>query len=204
MVEVLLGGFWAASYLLIVIFSIAYHSEKKVFMPLISGMLNFGWEIFALRTSGGYWVHIVWLLLDCIILAYNIFILDGFKKKLTYALMTAACIPLLYFVFQTSFFDGMLISSFVIDIIMALEYLLFAKWLSGRGQIAIGVFRLLGDFFAWYGNRRFSKFVLVAGMIVLALNLAYVATCFFIQEKQIAKPKPKSKAKKNQKKRKKK
>lgn len=203
MVEVFIGGFWATSYLLIVIFSIAYHSEKKVFMPLISGMLNFGWEIFALRTSGGYWIHIVWLLLDCMILAYNIYILDGFKKKLTYSLMTAACIPLLYLVFQVSSFDGMLISSFVIDVIMALEYLLFAKRLSGRGQIAIGVFRLLGDFFAWYGNKHLSKFVLVAGMIVLALNLAYVTTCFLIREKQIPKPEPANRVKQNRKKRKK-
>lgn len=203
MVEVFIGGFWATSYLLIVIFSIIYHSEKKGFMPLISGMANFGWEIFALRTSGGRLVHIVWLLLDCLILTYNIYILDGFKKKLIYALMTAACVALLYLVFQVSSFDGMLISAFVIDVIMALEYLLLAKRLSGRGQIAIGAFRLLGDFFAWYGNKHLSKLVLVAGVIVLALNLAYVATCILIQERQIAKPEPTSRAKKKRRKRKK-
>ena len=198
MIEILLGGFWAASYLLIVVFSVIYRSEKKVFMPLISGMLNFSWEIFALQASGGYWVHVVWLLLDCIIFAYNIFILDGFKKRLIYFLMFIVCVPITYFVFQSADFNGMLISSFAIDIIMAVEYLVFVNRLSTRGQIAIGLCRLCGDFFAWYANKLSSKFVLITGIIVFGINLIYILTCMYFQEKQLAqlKRKPPRKSKK--------
>ena len=187
MVDTLLGGFWAASYVLIIFFSIKYRLEKKIFMPLVSGMLNFSWEIFALRSSGGYWIHVVWLLLDCLILAYNIYVLDNLGKRLTYILLTVACIVSLYFVFQSEAFNGMLISSFVIDVIMAAEYLLMARSLSARGQIAIGLCRLLGDLFAWYGNRQESVFVMIAGVAVLLINIIYIAVCISLRKNQTKK-----------------
>ena len=95
-------------------------------MPLIAGMLNFAWEILALIKSGGYWIHIVWLLLDCFIIAYNFYILTDFKRRITYGLMTLASFLLLFFVFKAT--NGMLISSFAIDVIMAVEYLVCLKF----------------------------------------------------------------------------
>lgn len=67
--------FWSLAYACMVIYSFIYRKEKKPFMPLIAGALNFGWEIHALITSGGNWGHIAWLTLDCFILVYNLYIL---------------------------------------------------------------------------------------------------------------------------------
>ena len=117
MVDILLGGFWSLTYLIIIVLSLRYRSERKVFMPLIAGMLNFGWEICALYSSGGYWVHVVWLILDCMILAYNTVILGDYKKRLIYLALLITFTCLLYRVFQSASFDGMLISSFAIDAI---------------------------------------------------------------------------------------
>ena len=45
--------FWSLAYACMIIYSFIYRKEKKPFMPLIAGALNFGWEIHALITSGG-------------------------------------------------------------------------------------------------------------------------------------------------------
>ena len=119
-------------------------------------------------------MHIVWLFLDVLIISYNIYALQGWKKRALYSAFTGLCIITLYYVFRAPLIDGMLISSFVIDIIMAVEYLVFIKKLSVRGRTLIGCFRLLGDLFAWIGNKDYSAFVFVAGLIVLAVNFDYV------------------------------
>ena len=151
-------------------------------MALFAGALNFGWEIHALITSGGNWGHIAWLTLDCFILVYNRYILGDFKKRLSYAAAVAACIIGLYVAFSITSFDGMLISSFVIDIIMAVEYVCTIKHISPRGRTIIGVFRLIGDLFAWLVNKGFSVIVFVFGAIVLLINLLYVAYCFELEK----------------------
>ena len=173
MIEILLGSCWSVSYLLIVLCSIKYHKDKSIYMPLIAGAMNFGWEIHALITSKGYWVHIVWLLLDVLIISYNIYALQGWKKRALYSAFTGLCIIALYYVFRAPLINGMLISSFVIDIIMAVEYLVFIKKLSVKDRTLIGCFRLLGDLFAWIGNKDYSAFVSVAGLIVLVVNFTY-------------------------------
>lgn len=76
----------------------------------------------------------------------------------------------------------MLISSFVIDIIMAVEYVCTIKHISPRGRTIIGVFRLIGDLFAWLVNKGFSVIVFVIGAIVLLINLLYVAYCFELEK----------------------
>ena len=82
MIASLLGVFWALSYLLIVYGGFQYRDEKRFFMPLAAGAMNFAWEIHALLTSGGYWVHIIWLALDCLILLQNIYFLSSRKKRI--------------------------------------------------------------------------------------------------------------------------
>ena len=175
MIEYLLGAFWALSYIFIVYGGFKYRYEKLFFMPLVAGALNLAWEIHALRTSGGYWVHIIWLALDCIILIQNIHFLSSLKKRIIYCTAVILSIVLLFFIFSIDSFDGMLISSFVIDLIMACEYLLVIKKLSPRLLLIIGFFRLLGDLFAWIGNMRFSVFVAITGAIVLLVNILYIS-----------------------------
>lgn len=175
--------FWSLAYACMVIYSFIFRSEKKPFMPLISGALNFGWEIHALITSGGYWGQIVWLTLDCFILTYNLYILESLKKKILYVAVVLSCIAGLHGVFSITAFDGMLISSFVIDIIMAIEYICAIQHISLKGRTLIGIFRLLGDLFAWIANRRLSVAVFVIGSTVLLINLFYVVYSFELEGK---------------------
>ena len=189
--ELLIGIFWALTYLLIVIGGFRYKSDNKFFMPIVAGALNFAWEIHALRISGGYWVHIVWLALDCIILFQNMGFLSTFRKRLLYGSCVIASIVLIYGVFSVNSFDGMLISSFVIDIIMAIEYVVVIKRISPRLLILIGVCRTLGDLFAWISNLRHSSFVAVIGALVLLVNLFYI--CYAIDILNYVKQKSSSK-----------
>lgn len=188
--------FWSLAYACMVIYSFIYRKEKKPFMPLIAGTLSFGWEVQAVITSGGYWGHIAWLTLDCFILVYNLYILGSFKKRLSYAAVVVASIIGFYGVFSITFFDGMLISSFVIDIIIAVQYMCSIIHISPRGRTIIGIFRLLGDLFAWFANKE-STVIFVIGAVLLLINLLYVAYCFELEKEG-------AQAKATQKKRKKK
>ena len=65
---------------------------------------------------------------------------------------------------------------------MAVEYVCTIKHISPRGRTIIGVFRLIGDLFAWLVNKGFSVIVFVIGAIVLLINLLYVAYCFELEK----------------------
>ena len=73
--------------------------------------------------------------------------------------------------------DGQRISVFAIDLIMAIEYVLCAKRIAPQVRISVGVLKLLGDLFEWLSNMQSSLFVAVCGVIVLLLNLFYLAIC---------------------------
>ena len=185
MLDSLTVGFWGLTYICIILYSFRYKEEKKVYMPFIAGALNFSWELHALYISGGYWGHIVWLGLDCFILIYNLYILQNNKRRLFYAVLVAICFVVIYGIVSIPFVNGMLISSFAIDIIMAMEYFLTVGQLSSRGQLLIGLLRLFGDLFAWFGNMKFSSFVMIVGLLVLIVNFLYICCCLELQKRKV-------------------
>ena len=101
MTNFLLGIFWGLCYLSIVLCIFVFRKEKFIFMPLISGGLNLAWEILAVRTSRGYWIHIVWIVLDLIIFAYNLYCLKNTKSRLIYGSGVFLSIVLLYLFFRS-------------------------------------------------------------------------------------------------------
>ncbi|MCD7859388.1 MAG: hypothetical protein LUH51_04350 [Firmicutes bacterium] len=78
-------------------------------------------------------------------------------------------------IFRLPNVDGMLISVFSIDIIMAAEYIARAGSVAPHGRIPIAVTKLLGDLFAWLCYARYSVFVAAVGFVVLLLNLFYLS-----------------------------
>lgn len=169
---------WILTYVLIAVGGFRTKDENRVLMPLISGALNFAWEINALITSGGFWVHIAWLALDCIILFQNIRILFNNKKNgliYIYILFVIVSIVLLYLLFNTATaFDGMLISSYALDFLISLEYLLCIKKISPYWLTLIGVCRFLGDLFTWIVYINSAMFVTIIGVIIFITNLFYI------------------------------
>lgn len=73
--------------------------------------------------------------------------------------------------------SGMLMSVFIIDLIMVVEYVGCVKHISNHGKLSIAVFKLLGDLFAWLFYCKQSIFVGIVGAVVLLLNLFYLAYC---------------------------
>ncbi len=129
--------------------------------------------------SHGYWAHIVWLSLDLIIVVIGYLFLDTKKKKIGFILLNVAGIILLAFVFQIS--NGMLISCFIIDFLMALYFLIDRRKLSPKLKITIGVTKLIGDSFAGLYYSPYSYVVWVLACLVFICNIIYLILC--IKEK---------------------
>ena len=146
-------------------------------MPLLAGSLNFAWEINAFISSGAFWGHVLWLVLDVFIIILNIYNIRKNKNRLLYCLLIIAFTIVLRLIFVIPEVDGMLISVFAIDLIMAFDFVVNAKKISVHGKIPIAITKLLGDLFAWFAYSD-SAYVNVIGIIVFLLNLYYLAKCF--------------------------
>ncbi len=141
--------------------------------PMVCGMLNLAWEINALLVSHGLWIHIFWILPDSLIYIYNLrFFLRDKRQRRIYLSATALTAVLLYFIFKAE--NGMLLSSFIIDIVNAAEYAIFAKSLSPHGRLPIAILKMAGDICALLYYKDMHMLVLVLGIMVLIINLYYV------------------------------
>ncbi len=177
MLNILMIAFWSLTYIGIVVCSVVYGKEKKIYMPFFAGILNLSWEINAVIASAGYFGHIVWVLPDIFIFIYNVWILTDIKKRVIYIFFTVLSVFALVYVFSLESVQGMLISSFVIDVIMAAEFVIMFGKLSPYGKLILGILRFTGDLFAWIDNVKYSDFVIYAGGVVFVLNAVYLVLC---------------------------
>lgn len=144
--------------------------------PLLAGSLNFAWEVNALFLSNVFYGHVLWAVLDIFIIIHNVRFLEK-SKRIKYLLFIAVLTFAMYGIFRIPNIDGQKISSFLLDLIMAVEYVLYAKRIAPQGRISVGVLMFLGDLFAWLAYMQNSVFVTVCGLIVLLLKLFYLAIC---------------------------
>lgn len=164
--------FWGITYILIVVYSIKNRKSKIRAISLLPPILNFSWELNALIVSQGFWGHIVWLTLDVFVVIACAAFIKGTKKQLLYM---AALVPgalLFHVLFRINM--GMLMSSFVIDLIMAVCFFVEKKKLLKDGMILIGITKLLGDLSAVIHYAPYSVIILIIGIIVFILNVAYL------------------------------
>lgn len=167
--------FWSMAYLLIIIAGVLGCREKTASMPYTAGVMIFSWEICAMIISRGFWGHLLWLLLDVGIVLINLRCIRLWKNKILYAASILACTGLIKVIFSLP--DGMLYSSFIIDFIMAVYFLVDRKRLSGRLKIPIAFIKMLGDTCAglYYGPD--SELVGVVSILVFFINSAYLYLC---------------------------
>lgn len=181
--DVMQALFWSATYILIIIFNIKY---KYTAMPLFALLGNFAWESVALAKdilsdiSGvGHLIHIAWFTLDlAIVITYLLLCNKLYFKKIFSVLI--------YFVFLFAFIfffnmwsSGMLISSFIIDFTMAVEYFIYSSKESfpvNKLSMSICSLKLCGDLCAWFCYMECSLFILVIGFFVLILNILCLKT----------------------------
>ena len=166
---------WSLTYVLIIVAGIQSRSIRKISMPYIAGVLNFAWEICALYTSGGMWGHVLWLTLDLLIVFFGFIYASTNRGRMIYVASIVISTVLLMYVFTLP--RGMMISVFLIDLIMAVCYLLECKKLSPKLKTSIAVTKLLGDMFAGLCYARGSIFVAIVAGVVFVCNCYYLRLC---------------------------
>lgn len=188
--------FWSITYLLIIIYGIKF---KKLMMPILALILNFSWEIVAFINdivrfeliSFAFIGHLIWLSLDLImfIIYINIYIKNKKRGFIPIIITLAILTNVFVLLYAFSLNDGMLLSVFIIDLIMAALYVLFFIFNTYKSSLlldAIIFSKLLGDLFARVEYKDDHIAVLIIGIVILILNIAcYVV--YFLKFKGIIK-----------------
>lgn len=152
-------------------------------MPLVPGALNLAWELCSCLSAFTIG-HLIWLLLDFAIFGFNYRAVESFRNRSAYGLATLLAFVLMRLLFGATSFNGMLVSSFLIDIPIAGFYLFEARNISRRYLFSITLLRTLGDFAAWIVYAADSIVVQVVGPVVFILNLLFIATTFELQARK--------------------
>lgn len=168
---------WSITYILIILAGLEnlQLGKMKMSIPCLAVILNLSWEFCALSLSDGYWGHVLWFGLDIIIFFINYIFLERKKDKIIYTGMCVCSAAILFGIFQLS--QGMLLSCFVIDLIMAASFLFSQKFLSVKLKLPIAVMKLLGDAFAGAYYCSASVMVAVIAALVLIINSIYLYKC---------------------------
>ncbi len=196
MFDILQFVFWSITYFTVdfqIVKNIKHATPQFVF-PRLACLLNFSWEFVALSRdilhhSFGLplFIHVFWLLLDLLIV-YNSVVSLHRKNRLLYLLFFLIALTAFSIWFNKS--NGMLLSSYVIDTFMAIDFLVCATKLHNGNiyGIIIAVTKLSGDLFAWlfYQSQHIAVFYM--GIVVLVCNSCYL---FFVcvrlyKEKQLS------------------
>lgn len=180
-IDVIQIVFWILTYILIAFFSI---TKKQIIIPIFAILPNISWEIISVLNDivEGYFsiifiFHLFWFLLDLTILISYILVYKKRKLIIIYILLITIFSLSLYYIFKLD--NGMLLSSFILDLSMAVSYIFFFYKNNFKNNIIIyGIIfcKLLGDLFAWLFYRNFMNIINYIGIIVLILNVL----CFFI------------------------
>ncbi len=166
--------FWSITYLLIIWYG-CQNKDSNIQMPFLAGSLNIAWEIAAVIFSAGYLGHILWMLLDIVIFIQNIRKIKKLKFICLYVGITLFWVVLFHIFFRLPKMNGMLISSFFIDFIMAVTYVVAEKRISMMGKVPIATTKMIGDIFAWLFYLRQSVFVAMIGFLIFIVNLFYLS-----------------------------
>lgn len=172
--------FWSVAYVLIIIAGTRSRKIQKVSMPYIPGVVIVAWEICALYNSGGFWGHILWLSLDLGIVYFGFRYAKNLRGRLAYGTAILVTTTVLMYIFTIP--DGSLISSFILDLLIAVFYLVDRKKLSPELKVPIAVTKMIGDTFAGLYYAPQSGLVAVIAIAVFVCNLCYLNQC--IDEKK--------------------
>ena len=137
-------------------------------------MSNLAWEVGAVVLSG-LWVHWVWAALDVVILTFALYNTPKWSSRIVAVAALAALIGLYLWLFTVDM--GMLYSSFVIDLYMAVCFLAFRKRLSAKLAIPIALAKLLGDLCAGIYYGKSNALIAVIASAVLLCTIMDLFLC---------------------------
>ena len=171
--DILQITFWSITYVLIIVAGVQSRKIKKLSIPYSACLCNFCWEVCALISSKGFWGHIIWLGLDCII----VFIVMYFGHKKRYDIFSHIILGIVALSIVFKFDRGMLLSVFAIDLGMAISFLKHRKNLSPKLKITIAITKFLGDTFAGLFYYKYSIIILIIAVLVFIINIVYFVLC---------------------------
>ena len=145
-------------------------------MPYIAGVLNAAWEIAATIYTEGNPGFIIWFIVDLIIIFWGLSFLPSAKKRLLYCFSIVSFTGLHLYCFA-HYRPAFLFTVYLIDSIMAFEFICKRTSLSSKFQIPIAVAKLLGDLFAGLTFLNEYWFVFWFAAISFICNLVYLILC---------------------------
>ena len=187
--------FWSLTYIFLIIHSLRYKNHG---IPLTAMLANFAWETVALfnslqtkEFSVSLLIHLAWFTLDLVMVilffVYETKILENTRKKVYFLSAYVICTVCFVFLFDSGY---MLQSSFVIDLTMAICFLLHVLLeYPNRNPLIylVGLFKFLGDLMAWYYYRD-NAIVNRIGLIVFICNLIYLLILICLKNPLILPP----------------
>lgn len=184
--------FWALAYAFVAISGFKNKSLNKLAMPFTSVLLNFAWEVLSLVDlfcGGGIglqalYIRGIWFILDIPILylcykKMNMYTTDKFFKKSFFP--TLIVLVLIYAVlYQLP--NGILISSFVINLRMEILFFTRRKKLDSTYRVPIAIFKLFGSIFTGIYYSVASP--LIPFLIIPAITFDAMYVVYAIKEKR--------------------
>ncbi len=174
---------WSCTYILIAVAGFLGRKGRNVSMPYIAGVLNAAWEIAATIYTKGNPGFILWFFIDVFIIFWGIYFLPSVKKKVLYV----GSIALMTVIFSSSFMryePTFLFTVYLIDAVMAVEFIVARNSLSKHFKVTIAVTKLLGDLFAGLTFHHAYSFVVVFATISFIGNCIYLFLCIRTRVKQ--------------------
>lgn len=169
--------FWSITYVFIAIAGFYSKKEKKVSMPYVAGVLNAAWEVAAIIHTGGNPGFIVWFIIDVFIMFWGFCFLTSAKKKILYSVSIFLSTIILLLSFEHLHAVAFLFTVYLIDVIMAVEFILCRKKLSRKFNIAIAAAKLLGDLSAGLTFGYVHDCIIAFSIISFICNFIYLFQC---------------------------
>lgn len=184
--------FWALAYAFVAISGFKNKSSNKLAMPFTSVLLNFAWEFLSIidlirwKSVGlqAWYIRGIWFVLDIPILylcykKMNMYTTDKFFKKNFFP--TLIVLVLVYAVlYQLP--NGILISSFIINLRMEILFFTRRKKLDSTNRVPIAILKLFGSIFTGIYYSVASP--LIPFLIIPAITFDVMYVVYAIKEKR--------------------
>lgn len=187
--------FWTLTYIIIAFTGYINKDEKRLSIPPLTLWINFSWETASIIFSAGegfdiftqaHFIRFSWFFFDIFILCLHFKKKNFFsgKKLSLLGYLTVFCVltALFFYSFNYSKY-GMPITAFIIDALMEIFFWFYRKNLDPCNRLAIGITKILGDFFAgiYYGHAH--PVVVVLACVAFFFDVLYII--YAVKERQL-------------------
>ena len=167
--------FWDLAYIAIIISGAVNKKSTQVGIPIFAVLVNYSLEIAAVVNHSNF-IGFSWFVLDSLIV-YLILTKQDIKHNKRKCLSYLSFLIVLTIIFYLVFRNGgipVTVASFLIDMTMAVSFVLQFKHIDPSNRVLIGLLKFLGDACVWiaYADIHFS--VTLFSSIAFVCNIIYL------------------------------